>query len=279
MSAISFKVDLVSLRDQVREKAREIEVRHGHEEELRIAIEQILRMHAWNKLNVPTPRYEYRVDAGTWARSYGRIDALYGLVIFEYKVPGTLRQPGKRENAIKTMTETYIPGLLKEDWVKGQLSLARAHGLSPRILGIIIDGYSVVFVEHNPETKKFTIDPEVGFYDLDEDALRRIIRAVVASYKKKLDARVLAADFGYESSIAKRAVRTFYRKLMAPRSKRTEVLLNEWVRLVSQAYPISGEELREIALHYGFSKAELAEIDGVRLFYAIQTYYSLILKL
>jgi len=278
MSA-NFRVNLIELRDRIREKAREVEAINGNEEDLRERIEQELRIHAWNRLNVPTPRYEYRVDLGTYAKSYGRIDALYGLTIFEYKVPRTLRRTHKRDEAIRKLKEEYIPGLLEENWVKEQLALAKARGLSPRILGIIIDGYNVVFVEYSPETKRYTVDPEIGSYDLDEDVLRKVIRAVIASYKKKLDARVLAADFGYESSTAKRAVKVFYRKLSSPKSGRTNVLFNEWVRLVSQAYPISGEELKEIAIHYGFSRAELGSIDGVKLFYAIQTYYSLILKL
>jgi len=36
---------------------------------------------------------------------------------------------------------------------------------------------------------------------------------------------------------------------------------------------------RKIAVDYGFTEDEAKSIDGVKLFYAIQTYYSLILKL
>jgi len=89
----------------------------------------------------------------------------------------------------------------------------------------------------------------------------------------------LAADFGYVSSIAKRAIRKFYEKLKSPRSDKTKVLFNEWYELVSQAYPISGEELRKVADLYGFKKREIKNVDGVKLFYAIQTYYALILKI
>jgi len=49
--------------------------------------------------------------------------------------------------------------------------------------------------------------------------------------------------------------------------------------LTSQAFSISGEELRKIAKDYGFEKMEIEKIDGLKLFFAIQTYYALVIKL
>ena len=268
---------------KILEVAKRVESTGGTEEDLKIEVEKILEEYVWSKLGVPSPRYEYRVDIGAYARSYGRIDALYGLTIFEYKKPGILQRAKERDEAVRKLREEYIPGLLKESWVRALISRAREKKLSPRIIGIIFDGYGVIFIEYHIETRKFIIDPPVGFYDLRSeggiDYLRRIIRSVIATYRKKLDARVLAADFGYMSTIAKEAVKAFYHKLANPRSDKTKVLLSEWFKTISQAYPISGEELRKIAELYGFRGKELEEVDGVKLFYAIQTYYSLILKL
>jgi hypothetical protein len=56
-------------------------------------------------------------------------------------------------------------------------------------------------------------------------------------------------------------------------------MFEEWRKIASIAYPLSGEELRKIAIDYGFTEDEAKSIDGIKLFYAIQTYYSLILKL
>jgi SAM-dependent methyltransferase len=158
-------------------------------------------------------------------------------------------------------------------------SARRREGLAPRIASVILDGYSVVFVEYDVEAKAFRVDPETGVYPLDADSLRRIVRVVVATYKKLLNARVLASDFGYRSGVARKAVRAFYNALANPGSKRAENLFEEWRKLASHAYPLSGEQLRKIAEYYGFSREEAERVDGVKLFYAIQTYYALVLKL
>jgi hypothetical protein len=267
---------------KILEAAREVEVSGGTEEDLKVRVENILWQHVWSRLGVPRPRYEYPVGAGTYAASYGRVDALYGLTVFEYKRPGALRTR-ERDEAVNKLKNVYIPKLLGEDWVRDLLSRARQAGLSPRLLGVILDGYGVVFVEYHVETGEFRVEPSVGFYDLRSergvDYIRRVIRSVLATYRKKIDARVLASDFGYQSGIAKKAVRALYRALTNPRSERTRRLFEEWLKAVSQAYPISGEELRKIAELYGFKGDELKEVDGVRLFYAIQTYYSIVLKL
>ncbi len=280
--SIALSVRLDEVRNKILKCAREVEITNGTEEDLKVKVEEVLRKHVWNKLGVPDPKYEYRIDVGTYAKSYGRIDALYGLTIFEYKRPGALNTK-ERDEAIGKLREVYIPGLLKKGWVKELIFRAREEKLSPRVIGIIFDGYGVIFVEYHVETEEFTVEPEVGFYDLRSergvDYLRRIVRSVLATYRKKIDARVLASDFGYQSEIAKKAVKTLYYRLVNPRSEKAKRLFDEWFKTISQAYPISGEELRKIAGLYGFKGEELGGVDGVKLFYAIQTYYSIVLKL
>lgn len=273
-------IRLGEIRDEILRIAREVELTGGTEEDLRQRVERALVERLWKPLGVPEPSYEHRVEAGTYARSYGRVDALYGLAIFEYKRPGALRT-GERDEAVRRMVEVYIPGVLREGWARALVEGARRRGLSPRAFGIVIDGYGVVFVECSVEDERAAecrVDPPVGFHDLSSEAgadiLRRIARAVSAAYRKKMDARILAADFGYTSLVAKRAVRTLYAKLAGP-SEKTRALFEEWRRSASQAYPISGAELAKIAELYGLS----GDVDGVKLFYAVQTYYSLILKL
>lgn len=276
----AFVADLRSCLGAILEAVREIELRGGTEEDLRIRLEQILREYVWSKLGLPHPQYEYRVDVGAYARSYGRVDSLYGLVVFEYKRPGALRTK-ERDEAVRKLVEVYVPGLLKDRLVEALVAEARRRGLVPKVVGVVTDGYGVVFVDCNAATKACTVEPEVGFYDLRSERgveyLRRIVRAVIASYRKKMDARLLAANFGYASLIARELIKKLYAILESPRSGRTKLLFDEWLKRISQAYPVSGEELAKIAELYGFSSIE--KVDGVRLFYAIQTYYSMLLKL
>lgn len=277
---IAISINLREIVNKIHKVVREVELEGGSEEDLKIRVEDILNQEAWSILKIPRPKYEYSIKGakGTSIKHY-RLDALYGLTIFEYKVPRTLGRAGERDKAVKKLREEYIPSLLKDERAKRIIDDIRKKGLTPRIAGVLLDGYNVVFVYHDLDSGTFVVEPEVGVYPLDTDRLRRIIRIVVASYKKRFDATTLASDFGFKSEIAQKAVKTLYNALVSPKSEKTKVLFEEWKKLVSYAYPLSGDELRKVAENYGFSKGELEKVDGLKLFYAIQTYYALILKL
>jgi hypothetical protein len=279
-SEVLLNVNLKEIVNAIIEIAREVELSDGSEDDLKIRVETLLGQNVWKVLGVPSPKYEYTIKGvkGTSIKHY-RVDALYGLTIFEYKKPGTLLKSKAIEDAIKKLREEYIPALSDNIYIQGIISEIRNKGLVPRLAGIILDGYSVIFVDYNMDTNNYIVEPEVNAYSLDEERLRKIIRIVIASYRKKLDAKILASDFGFKSRIARRSVRVFYNTLTNPRSTKTQFMFEEWKKTISYAYPLKGEELRKIAEDYGFSKEEIKKIDGVKLFYAIQTYYALLLKL
>jgi hypothetical protein len=284
LEMLSFR--LQEIVDRIREVARKYELRCQKgdpgcsERNFMSEVEDILRREVWDKLDVK-PEYEYRVhvDEGFVGRHYGRIDAYYGLVIFEYKKPHPgLREASVREAAIKQVKD-YIRGLLNDENTKAIINKIRNAGFSPLITGVILDGYHVIFIEYNIDTDDLKLDPEVGVYELDYDRLRRIIRAVLASWRKKLDAKLLAADFGYESETAKRAVKALYNALMRALdggNERVKALFEEWMKLASMVYPINTADLAQLARDYGIAGDR---IDGSALFFAIETYYALVLKL
>uniref|UniRef100_A0A7J2TBJ4 site-specific DNA-methyltransferase (adenine-specific) n=1 Tax=Ignisphaera aggregans TaxID=334771 RepID=A0A7J2TBJ4_9CREN len=278
---LTFKVNLAEVVNEITKIAREIELINGSEEDLKIGIEKLLDQKVWRVLEIPKPRYEFLIKgvSGATVKHY-RLDALYGLTIFEYKRPRTLSRSKDRDEAIKKVRDEYILTLLADEKVREVIKGIRGKGLTPRVAGIIIDGYNVVFIDCSIDSyTTCRVEPEVGSYRLDVERLRRIIRIVIAAYRKKLDAKTLASDFGYTSSIARKAVKTLYNALTNAKSLKSKAMFEEWVKIASQAYPLSGEELRKIAVDYGFSEDEAKSADGLKLFYAIQTYYSLILKL
>jgi hypothetical protein len=276
---------LQEIVDRIREVARKYELRCQKgdpgcsEWNFMNEVEDILKGEVWDKLGVK-PEYEYRVPVyeGFVGRHYGRIDAYYGLVIFEYKKPHPgLHEASVREAAIKQVRD-YIKGLPNDENTKVIINKIRSAGFSPLITGVILDGYHVIFIEYNVDTDDFKLDPEVGVYELDYDRLRRIIRAVLASWKKRLDAKLLAADFGYESGTAKRAVKALYSALMKALddgNERVKALFEEWKKLASMVYPINTADLAQLARDYGIAGDK---IDGSALFFAIETYYALVLK-
>jgi hypothetical protein len=278
-------LNLQEIVNKIREIARKYEIlcQKGDpgcsEKNFMGEVEDILKREVWDKLGVK-PEYEYRVliDEGFVGRHYGRIDAYYGLVIFEYKKPYPgLREASVRETAIKQVRD-YIRGLLNDENTKVIINKIRSAGFSPLITGVILDGYHVIFVEYNVDTDDLKLNPEVGVHKLDKDRLSSIIRAVMASWRKKLDARHLAADFGYESATAKRAVKTLYNaltKALDSGNKRVKALFEEWMKLASMVYPINTTDLAQLARDYGIAGGK---IDGSALFFAIETYYALVLK-
>jgi len=275
MSEVRFRLELDYVCDLIRQKAREVILIGGNEEDLKERIEQVLRKEVWDALNIPEPRYEFKIESGVVAKHWGRIDALYGLCIFEYKKPGELKKASVREEAVEKMKSTYIPGLLKAFNTRKHIQSIRRMGYIPVLTGVIWDGFNVIFVEYDDSSKQFRCS---GLQSLNPETLRNIVARVIATYRKRIDPRALASDFGYRSRTAKEAVREFYNKLLNPGEKASK-LFNEWVKLTSQAYSLSGEELKKIAKDYGFSEREAQGLDGLRLFFAIQTYYALIIKL
>ena len=276
-----FKVNLVEIVNEIHKIAREVELTNGSEEDLRVNVEKLLDQKVWSVLGVPKPKYEFPVKGaeGAVVRHY-RLDALYGLTIFEYKRPGTLSRPKDRDETVKKVKDEYIPALLQDERIKELTKTIRNLGFIPRVAGVVLDGHSIVFVDCSIDSQIVCrVEPEVGVYRLDVERLRRIIRVVIASYRKRLDAKALATDFGYASTVARKAIKVLYNMLVNARNGRTKAMFEEWRKIASIAYPLSGEELGKIAVDYGFTKDEVKSIDGVKLFYAIQTYYSLILKL
>jgi len=278
---LALRVNLIEVANEIRRIAKEVELANGSEEDLKINVEKLLDQKIWSVLGVPKPSYEFPVRGvkGAVVKHY-RLDALYGLTIFEYKRPGTLSKPKDRDEAVKKTKDEYIPALLRDERIRELIGGIKRRGLAPRVVGVILDGYSVVFIDCNVDPQvTCRVEPEAGAYRLDVDKLRRIVRVVIASYRKRLDAKALASDFGYASPVARNAIRVLYNALTSAKSDKTRAMIEEWRKIASIAYPLSGEELRKIAVDYGFTEDEMKSIDGIKLFYAIQTYYSLILKL
>jgi len=160
---IAFLANLQEAANKIRETARNVELSKGSEEDLKINVEKILDQKVWKILEIPPPRYEYVVRGvkGAVVKHF-RLDALYGLTIFEYKVPGTLSRVREREEAARKLKEEYIPALLSEGEIKRIIEAIRRKGLTPKIAGVLLDGYSVVSVEYDVNAKTFKVDARAG---------------------------------------------------------------------------------------------------------------------
>jgi type I restriction-modification system DNA methylase subunit len=232
----------------------------SNEEELKLHVsaqcieEKILKPLGITQVSHP-PRYEYTLVSGA------RIDALYGHVIVEYKAPGKLSSYKDIANAKEQVIE-YIQ------------QEAQSESEQDRYLGVIISD-KIAFVRYDRTRKHWILR---GPYDIKREVIIKLIEAFRGLRRKALKVDLLLREFGPESPLASKGVVELYKKLLSPKSPRTKILFEDWLRLFKQATGYSPENLKsleELAKEYNIN----GDIKYDELIFAIQTYYALILKL
>jgi hypothetical protein len=200
-------------------------------------------------------KYEYTLISGA------RVDALYGHVIVEYKAPGKLSSLSDINKA-KEQVKNYIQ------------QEATSNAEWDRYLGVIISD-RIAFVRYDKVRGIWLLR---GPYDISRESIIKLIEAIRGLRRKALKVDLLLEEFGPKSQLAKKAVKKFYQKLLSPKSSRTQMLFEDWLRLFRQATgytPEKLEELKKLKEEYGIDQ----KVDHNKLLFAIQTYYALILKL
>lgn len=227
----------------------------SNEEELRHNVSKILDEVA-REFGV-SGRFEkstFRLESNKISR--GRIDALYGGVIIEYKSPGKLKDRSVLESALE-----QVNGYIRSE--------AGNEEFYPYYLGVVFDGYKIAFVRYWGGEFKV-----LGPFDFTFEAFEHLVDAFRGLTRKPLDAETLLKDFGPRSLTTEHALKAFYKALEKPKSERTELLFEDWRRIFSQVCSYTPEKLQKLAKFYGFEKA-----DPERLTFALHTYYTLLMKL
>ncbi|MEM3489512.1 MAG: N-6 DNA methylase [Nitrososphaerota archaeon] len=197
-------------------------------------------------------KYEYTLVSGA------RTDALYGHVIIEYKVPGKISSQSGLE-AAKNQLISYI------------ITEAGNESRYPLFFGIIISD-RIAFVRFDKRTRAWKSS---GPYEVDRESIIKIIEALRGLKRKSLTASELIKDFGPSSAIATKAVRALYSRITSLSNERTQVLFQDWLRLLSQATGYESEKLKGIESIYSIQ----GKVDYNRLLFAIHTYYAIIMKM
>jgi len=223
-----------------------------NEEEFKINAERVLYNEVISKLGLQPGRYEYTLISG------GRLDALYGHVIIEYKAPGKLSGGFN----IAKAKEQIISYIKKEAKIKEEYRL---------FLGVILSD-KIAFVKYDFKVKDWMVK---GPYDLNKESVLRLIEAIRGLRRKKLTVDELLMDFGPTSSIAKKAVKALYYKVTNSKSPKVKALFNDWKRLFSQVCAYSPEKLKGLEVTYEME----GSIDYNALLFSIHTYYAFLMKL
>jgi methylase of polypeptide subunit release factors len=223
-----------------------------NEEALRIKASSTLEAEVITKFGLSPGRYEYTVVHG------GRLDALYGHVLIEYKSPGKM----SKEVDITKAKEQLIAYIEKE---------AKTETSFPLFLGVILSD-KIAFVRFNEKTKTWLIR---GPYDLNKETVLKLVEAIRGLGRKKLAVDELLRDFGPRSTITTRIVRILYGKIISSKSPKVEALFNDWKRLFSQVCAYSPDKLKGLKAEYELTN----KIDYDAMLFVIHTYYALLMKL
>ncbi|MEM3944008.1 MAG: N-6 DNA methylase [Thermofilaceae archaeon] len=242
--------------DDVVNHIKQSVIKAKNEEEVRIWVSKCIEEKILKPLGITQyGRYEYMLVSGA------RVDALYGHVIVEFKAPGKLSS----ESDIARAKQQVIEYIRQEAPSKAEWD---------RYLGVIISD-RIAFVRYYKPQDTWILR---GPYDITRESIIKLIEALRGLRRKALKVENLLNDFGPQSNIAKKAVIALYRKLTNPRSERTRVLFEDWMRLFRQATGYDPSKLKDIpklASEYGI----VDKVNFDALLFAIQTYYAFIIKL
>jgi N-6 DNA Methylase len=196
----------------------------------------------------------------------GRPDSLFGHIVLDYKAPGVLKTAAGLRKAKNQVVEDYL-----------NPACSRSGAFDPdeaeKWAGILLDGRSITFVTFNG-VDEWAWAP---LRDVSEYTVATLIQYYRALYRKPLDPRLLSRDFGRDTDVAKRCIKTFARYLDHP-STRTTMLFREWKRMFEQ---VSTYELEQLpSLEKWAKNLEISfHNDASLLLYCLHTYYALIVKL
>jgi type I restriction-modification system DNA methylase subunit len=260
------------------------------EEDLKMRVEPILRR-AFKDIGIDIDIVAY--EKATALRA--KMDAVYGYLIIEYKVPGKLATaPGQRE--AKKQLQRY----LGEEAIKYR---PQEEAFLEKAIGVSIDGKMIMFARYTRTSKIITTpvpllptqrelfpekSPKTGFhflgpYPITKDSLTNLLIFVRAAARRPLTAKDLSDVFGPEHEVARQAVSEIYsavmraQRLSAP--SRVKAFFTEWDRIFGVVY---GQEL-EKAEKTAEETAQLYQMPGgvrlKQLLFAIHTYYAFLMKI
>jgi hypothetical protein len=281
-----WQVNTTRIADEIRSAASESRT----EEDLKMRVEPILRR-SFKDIGIDIDIVAY--EKATALRA--KMDAVYGYLIIEYKVPGKLATiPGQRE--AKKQLQRY----LLEESIKHR---PQEEAFLEKAIGVSIDGKMVMFVRYTQRAKVIStplpiapdqreLFPEkvakagfhfLGPYPITRDSLTNLLIFVRAAARRPLTAKDLSEVFGPEHEVARQAVSEIYsavmraQRLSAP--SRVKVFFTEWDKIFGVVY---GQEL-EKAEKTAEETAHLYQMPGgvrlKQLLFAIHTYYAFLMKI
>lgn len=210
------------------------------------------------------PRDEFSV-------ARGRVDSVYNRLILEYKRPGVLRN--SNSNRANQMVIQQV-----KDYVLDVAERERRE--AHRLAGVATDGFYFIFVRRVGEG--WSIDDPIPVNTASIEHFLRLLFSLSAG--AALVPENLVEDFGPRTLRAQRAVRAIYAALHSSRHPLVAKLFEQWRLFFSEATDYkewaehieSKEEFRTFVKGMGLDPKYTA---APKVFFALHTYYALLIKL
>ncbi|MGA9351115.1 MAG: N-6 DNA methylase [Anaerolineae bacterium] len=233
------------------------------EAEFRQPVEQLLDDFA-DEVGVPLrTHHEYTLATG-------RADTVYNRLVVEYKRPGHLSEAPSNRNNLTAVEQIkgYIESIEKAQRIK-----------EGRLLGVVTDGRWMVYCRHI--AGRWRVEKPVP---VDADSVARLLTLLV-----RLQAGAamvpsnLIEDFGSQTLTAQRATRALYTALQTCEDPLVGALFEQWQTFFGEVtgYEEGAVRLRGKAEFKSFAKGmglRPREVDPPYLFFAVHTYFALLIK-
>ncbi|MCS7206049.1 MAG: N-6 DNA methylase [Leptospiraceae bacterium] len=225
------------------------------EEDLRIQFEKLLEP-IKNELNLKSkPEYEKHVYSG-------RIDAVHGHLIIEYKSPRAF-------SSKKNVDSTY-------DQLVSYLNDIMNKTKKNSLIGIGFDGEKIFFVK-NKDGKWIKEPDAIDSYEFNLESAKTFLIYLRSLSRLPLTAEKLAQKFGPQSELASKVISAFVNALKNwGNQTRIQTFFDEWKRIFGIIYgeQFSNIEKETIQRAYRVSSS----VDIQELMFSIHTYFAFLMK-
>jgi hypothetical protein len=204
------------------------------------------------------------------ALANGRPDTVYNQLIIEYKKPGVIKPGNAKNRQLIAQVEGYIEDLAKEERWK-----------EDRLLGVAIDGRYFLYIRKVGrwlEEKPVPVSAE--------SVEKFLLTLEKLTSKAALVPENLISDFavgaGARNFIASNAIRAFYFALTGNVNERVKAFFDQWALQFSEVHgAIENKKFDAETLFasYGFKKQEQVNFNFLAFFFALDTYFGLLMKL
>ncbi|MBI4548382.1 MAG: N-6 DNA methylase [Ignavibacteriae bacterium] len=199
----------------------------------------------------------------------GRPDSVYNRLILEYKKPGVIKPNNAKNRDVISRVQGYIEDYAqKEGWKK------------ERLLGVAFDGWMFLFIR---KARRWIYQEPVPVTPESIEYFFQNLTKLTGG--NPLLPEYLIRDFAVaesSGSVATKAIKAFYFALTTNVDLKVNVFFKQWAVQFSDVHgAIENKKFDTETLFktYGFTKDEQKNFSYLAFFFALDTYYSLFMKL